>query len=108
MVNIDADLIRNKLIINFEPMLGRTKRIEFGLVTEELDTGRPVRNLIDTGLDDIVSEIGELQRIDSNVYKNIMEQIDETRVLNNISKTIQISVQNQIADIFYTLANTEK
>jgi hypothetical protein len=104
MINIDTDLIGNKLIINFELALGDTIRIESGLVTEKFGAGRPVRNLIDTELDDIVSQIRELQRIDTNAYNDIMKQIDQTRIFNNVSKTIQILVQNKMTGIFYTLA----
>jgi len=75
------------------------------LVTEDLGSERPIRNLIDTELDDILSEIGDLQKIHPDAYKNILEQIDQARILNNISKTIQMSVQLQMTDIYYTLAS---
>lgn len=75
------------------------------MVTEDLGSERPIRNLIDTELDDILSEIGDLQKIHPDAYKNILEQIDQARILNNISKTIQMSVQLQMTDIYYTLAS---
>ena len=108
MINIDTDLSGNKLTINFEPTVSRTSRLESGLVTENLEAERPVRNTIDTQLDDIIDEIRDLQKIEPDTYKDVMEQIEYARVLNNIVKTIEMSVQIQMTGIFYTLTIPKK
>lgn len=101
MVNID--ITQDRVIINFSPMLGRTSRIEAGLVTEDLRAERPVRNLVDTELDDIISEIGELQTMDPKRYEEAMEHIVMARALNNIVKTIELSISMEMTGISYTL-----
>ena len=55
MVDINVD--KNKLIIALPPITDtrrRSIRIEKGLVTEDLKVQRPIRNIIDTELDDII------------------------------------------------------
>ena len=55
MVDINVD--KDKLVITLPPTTGtrrRSVRIEKGLVTEDLKVQRPVRNVIDTELDDII------------------------------------------------------
>lgn len=101
MVNIDVT--KDKVITNFSPMLGRTTRTETGLVTEDLKAERPVRNVVDTELDDIIFEIRELQKADQKRYDEVMEHITMARVLNNIVKTIELDASMEMTIISYTL-----
>jgi hypothetical protein len=106
-MEIDTEVVRDKLIINFKPMLARTTRMEMGLVTDNLKAQRPVRNVTDTTLDDILYDIKDLQKIDPKRYEEVMEHIIEARTLNNIVKTVENSVDMKMADIYYTLASAE-
>lgn len=101
MVNIDVT--RDRVIINLSPMVGRTTRTEIGLVTEDLKAERPVRNVIDTELDDIISEIWELQNTDPKRYDEVMEHVTMARILNNIAKTVELDVSMEMTIISYTL-----
>lgn len=106
-MEIDMEIVRDKLTINFKPMLIRTTRMEMGLVTDDLKAKRPVRNVTDTILDDILYDIKDLRRIDPKRYEEVIELITETRTLNNIAKTIENSTNVKIADIYYVLASAE-
>lgn len=95
MVEINID--KNRLIITLPPIIGtrrRSTRIEKGLVTEDLKSQRPVRNVnnskmlsVDTELDDIISEIKDLETASLAKYEKIMGTIEEARLINNILKT---------------------
>lgn len=47
-MDINIDATKDKVIINFKPMLVRTTRMESSLVTEDIKSKRPVRNVIYT------------------------------------------------------------
>ncbi len=105
MVNID--ITKDKVVIHFEPMLVRITRLESGLVTEDLKSERPIRNLVDTRLDDILSEIKDLKRIDPKRYEDAMAYITMARSLNNIAKTIEESVNIEMMDLLHVLTSAE-
>lgn len=105
-MDINIDATKDKVIINFKPMLVRTTRMESSLVTEDIKSKRPVRNVIYTVLDDILHEVkmGDLKQIDPKRYEETMESITEARTLNNVAKTIEESVHMKMAEIYYILA----
>lgn len=104
MVDINVD--KNKLIINLPPIIGtrrRSTRIEKGLVTEDLKAQRPVRNVVDTELDDIIGEIKDLETASLAKYEKIMEAIEEARLINNILKTVEELRNDNIIEIYHEL-----
>ena len=104
MVNINVD--NNKLIITLPPITGtrrKSTRIEKGLVTEDLLAQRSVRNVIDTELDDIISEIKDLEFASLAKYEKIMESIEESRLINNILKTVEEITNDDMVNIYYEL-----
>ena len=104
MVNINVD--KNKLIITLPPITDtrrRSTRIEKGLVTEDLKAQRPVRNIIDTELDDIISEIKDLETASLAKYEKIMETIEEARLINNILKTVEEIRNDNMIEIYHEL-----
>lgn len=103
-MEVNIDIIKDKVIISFKPMLVRTTKMEMVLTTDDVKADRPIRNLTDTLLDDIISEIEDLQKTDPKRYNKVMEQIIETRTLNNVAKTVEDVVEMKKIDIFYTLA----
>lgn len=104
MVDINVD--KNKLVITLPPIIGtrrRSTRIEKGLVTEDLKAQRPVRNVVDTELDDIINEIKDLETASLAKYEKIMESIEETRLINNILKTVEELRNDNMIDIYHEL-----
>ena len=104
MVDINVD--KNKLVITLPPIIGtrrRSTRIEKGLVTEDLKAQRPVRNVVDTELDDIINEIKDLETASLAKYEKIMESIEETRLINNILKTVEELRNGNMIDIYHEL-----
>ncbi len=104
MVNINID--KNRLIIILPPIIGtrrRSTRIEKGLVTEDFKAQRPVRNVVDTELDDIISEIKDLETASLAKYEKIMEAIEEARLINNILKTVEELRNDNMIDIYHEL-----
>ena len=104
MVNINVD--KNKLIITLPPITDtrrRSTRIEKGLVTEDLKAQRPVRNIIDTELDDIISEIKDLETASLAKYEKIMETIEEAILINNILKTVEEIRNDNMIEIYHEL-----
>lgn len=93
----DINIDENKLVITLPPITDtrrRSTRIEKGLVVSNLKAHRPVRNVnnskmlsVDTELDDIISEIQDLKTASLAKYEKIMEAIEEARLINNILKT---------------------
>ena len=103
-MNINVD--KNKLIITLPPITDtrrRSTRIEKGLVTEDLKAQRPVRNIIDTELDDIISEIKDLETASLAKYEKIMETIEEARLINNILKTVEEIRNDNMIEIYHEL-----
>lgn len=101
-INID----KNRLIITLPPIIGtrrRSTRIEKGLVTEDLKSQRPVRNVVDTELDDIISEIKDLETASLAKYEKIMEAIEDARLINNILKTIEELRNGNMVEIYHEL-----
>ena len=104
MVEINID--ENRLIITFPPIIGtkrRSARIEKGLVTEDLKSQRPIRNVVDTELDDIISEIKDLETASLAKYEKIMEAIEEARLINNILKTVEELRNDNMIEIYHEL-----
>ena len=104
MVDINVD--KNKLIITLPPIIdtrGKSARIEKSLVTEDLKAQRYVRNVIDTELDDIISEIKDLEAASLAKYQKINEVIEETRLINNILKTIEEIRNDNMVEIYHEL-----
>ena len=77
MVGINID--ENKLIINLPPITvgirRRSTRLEKGLATENLTAKRPIRNIVDTELDDIINEIKDMETASLAKYEKINEVI---------------------------------
>ena len=104
MVDINVD--KNKLIITLPPITDtrrKSARIEKDLVTEDLKAQRPIRNVIDTELDDIISEIKDLETASLVKYEKIMEVIEEARLMNNILKTIEEIRNDNMVEIYHEL-----
>jgi hypothetical protein len=104
MVDINVD--KNKLVITLPSIIGtrrRSTRIEKGLAIEDLKAQRPVRNIIDTELDDIISEIKDLETASLAKYEKIMEAIEEARLINNIFKTIEELRNDNMIEIYHEL-----
>ncbi len=103
MVNINID--KDILIITL-PIIGtrrRSIRIEKGLVTEDLKAQRPIRNVVDTEIDDIISEIKDLKTASLAKYEKINEAIEEARLINNILKTVEELRNDNMVDIYHEL-----
>lgn len=103
---VDINIDKNKLVITLPPIIGTRRksiRIEKGLVTEDLKVQIPVRNVIDTRLDDIISEIKDLETTNPEKYEKIMEDIEEARLINNILKTIEEMRDDNMIEIYYEL-----
>ena len=103
---VDINIDKNKLVIILPPIIDtrrRSTRIEKGLVTEDLIAQRPVRNVVDTELDDIISEIKDLETASLAHYEKIMETIEEARLINNILKTIEELRNDNMINIYHEL-----
>lgn len=103
---VKINIYKDKLTITLPPIIGTRRKsisIEKGLVTEDLKVQRPVRNIIDTELDDIISEIKDLETISLAKYEKIMETIEETRLINNILKTIEEIRNDDMIEIYHEL-----
>jgi hypothetical protein len=103
---IDINVDKNKLVITLPSITGtrrRSTRIEKGIVTEDLKAQRPIRNIIDTELDDIISEIKDLETASLAKYEKIMEAIEEARLINNIFKTIEELRNDNMIEIYHEL-----
>lgn len=111
MAEINVD--KNRLIITLPPITGtrrRSTRIEEGLVIEDLKSQRPIRNVnnskmlsVDTELDDIISEIKGLETASLAKYEKIMGTIEETRLINNILKTVEELRNDNMIEIYHEL-----
>ena len=104
MVDINVD--KNKLVITLPPIIGtrrKSTRIEKGLATEDLTVKRPIRNVTDTELDDILNEIKDLETASLAKYEKIMEIIEEARLTNNILKTIEELRNDNMVEIYHEL-----
>lgn len=103
---VDINIDKNRLIITLPPIIGtrrRSTRIEKGLVTEDLKSQRPVRNVVDTELDDIISEIKDLETASLAKYEKIMGTIEEARLINNILKTVEELRNDNMVEIYHEL-----
>ena len=103
---VDINIDKNRLIITLPPIIGtrrRSTRIEKGLVTEDLKSQRPIRNVVDTELDDIISEIKDLETASLAKYEKIMGSIEEARLINNILKTVEELRNDNMIDIYHEL-----
>ena len=54
-------------------------------------------------MDDIVSEIKDLETASLAKYEKIMESIEEARLINNILKTIEEMRNGSIIEIYHEL-----
>jgi len=103
---VDINIDKNRLIITLPPIIDtrrRSTRIEKGLVTEDLKSQRPIRNVVDTELDDIISEIKDLETASLAKYEKIMGSIEEARLINNILKTVEELRNDNMIDIYHEL-----
>lgn len=103
---VDINIDNDRLIITLPPIIGtkrRSTRIEKGLVVSNLKAQRPVRNVVDTELDDIISEIQDLKTASLAKYEKIMEDIEGTRLINNILKTVEELRNDNMVDIYHEL-----
>lgn len=103
---VDINIDNDRLIITLPPIIGtkrRSTRIEKGLVVSNLKAQRPVRNVVDTELDDIISEIQDLKTASLAKYEKIMEDIEWTRLINNILKTVEELRNDNMVDIYHEL-----
>ncbi len=104
MVDIKVD--KNKLVIILPPITNtrrKSTRIEKGLATEDLKVQRPIRNIVDTELDDIINEIKDLETASLVKYENIMEKIEDARLINNILKTVEELRNDNMVEIYHEL-----
>lgn len=103
---VDINIDKNRLIITLPPIIGtrrKSTRIEKGLVTEDLKAQRPVRNIVDTELDDIINEIKDLETASLAKYEKIMESIEDARLVNNILKTVEELRNDNMIEIYHEL-----